>query len=86
MAFNAGHTDSQAIVVGRASADIPELPHVLRRNAKLAILPVQSLQCLPRDRAKRILVLNRSEQNVGVEERILILSGVTTGRDTSSRV
>lgn len=59
---------SESVLIGWAGANVPELPNVLRREAKPSALTVQSLQRLPRDGAERVVVLEGAKQNVGVNE------------------
>ena len=68
VAFGARDTDPQSVMVGRGCANVPEFPHILGRKAKLPMIPMQGLQRGPRNGAKRVVVLNCPEHNVGVDE------------------
>ena len=68
MTFRAGRAHAEAILIGWARANLPEFPDVQRRKAKVTAIPVQTLQCLSRDRAERAVMLNGAKQNVGINE------------------
>ena len=62
MAYGPGDADSQSVVVGRPRANVPEFPHVLRRKAKRAILPVQRFQRAPCNLTLRAILVNCADQ------------------------
>lgn len=68
MPFRTGGAHAKAVVIGGASANVPEFPDVLRCKAKTAAIPAQTLQRFPSVWAESIAMLNGPEQNVGINE------------------
>ena len=80
MEIGAGHADAQPVVIGRTRARIPEFLHVLRRNAKLVVLPVQEFQCGSGRRAQPTLTLDCAKQNIRIDENLHQRSGYQSSR------